>query len=285
MKLRLGLSIAVVCGCSAITDFDPSKVGSGGSGGAGGMSGGGGSGGTGGTGGMSGTGGTGGTSGTGGMPDASVDAAIDGRPPMCVMNSDCNDGNFCTLNICNNGTCMFPRRDCNDNRSCTTDGCNPSFGCTHEPDNAVCADNIDCTVDTCDPNGPTPTGCVHTPNNSACDDGFACTDDVCDVQRDCLHIPNNALCNDGDPCTIDHCDPSGVGAGGDGCVHTPMPNCTPCMNNGDCPGTVCVPCTNGQVGSRNCMRRCQLPATGGTGVCVPDTQCNATCSPVCVPTP
>src|SRR5215831_3677370 len=104
MKLQLGL-LVLVCGCSAITDFDPNKLGSGGTSGSGGMSGAGGSSGSGGSGGMT-TGGTGGTSGTGGMmpdahPDAHMpDASIDAPMAMCSFNTDCNDNNFCTLNIC-----------------------------------------------------------------------------------------------------------------------------------------------------------------------------------------
>jgi hypothetical protein len=222
-----------------------------------------------------------GTGGSGGMPDAHVDAAIDAPGPMCTMNSQCNDGNFCTVNTCNNGRCVTTPRDCNDNRSCTIDGCNPSFGCTHEPDNAACNDGIDCTVDTCDLNGPLGTGCVNTPDNNLCTPSpFACVDTVCDPTRGCVHMANNAACNDGNPCTTDSCDPTGPGAGNDGCVHQPIPGCTPCQSNGDCPGTVCVPCSPGGTLSKQCNRRC---SAGGT--CVPElTNCQQ-CIPLCTAGP
>jgi hypothetical protein len=89
--------------------------------------------------------------------------------------------------------------------------------------------------------------------------------------------PNNAACNDNDPCTADTCAPSSGGTGGDGCVHTPIPNCHPCANNGDCNNvTVCVPCGPTPGTRQTCSTHC-----GVDGTCVRDTQCNSVCG-VCL---
>ncbi len=99
-------------------------------------------------------------------------------PPPCQVNGDCNDGNACTTDTCNSGTCVYTPITCNDNSACTTDTCNPA------------------------------TGCVYTA--ISCDDGDGCTTDGCVAATGCTHTPVD--CNDNDPCTADSCQPANTAA-------------------------------------------------------------------------
>jgi hypothetical protein len=68
-----------------------------------------------------------------------------------------------------------------------------------------------------------------------CDDGNACTVDTCDSSVGCLHTPipgctpcnTPSDCNDGNGCTVEGCN-AGV------CDWTPIPGCVPCTTPGDC---------------------------------------------------
>lgn len=99
-------------------------------------------------------------------------------PPACQTNANCDDGNACTTDTCNNGTCVYTPITCNDSNACTTDTCNPASGCVYTP--ITCNDNDGCTTDTCNP----ASGCVYTPVD----------------------------CNDNDPCTTDSCQPANSAA-------------------------------------------------------------------------
>lgn len=115
----------------------------------------------------------------------------------CVNNVDCNDGNPCTTDTCDNGSCTYTpvpgcclnSAECDDGSACTTDACTNNV-CTHTP--ISCDDGNACTMDSCDPQ----TGCVHTPTN--CDDGNPCTIDSCDAQLGCQHTP--VSCPQGQAC-------------------------------------------------------------------------------------
>jgi len=121
---------------------------------------------------------------------------------------NCDDGIFCTLDDCANGSCTHAQNpaccstaaDCNDNNACTLDGCSQSI-CTHtaNPDccvtNSDCDDDNECTVDLCTPSG----GCSNEIN---CNDGNSCTTDAC-AGGICTHTAPD--CNDNNPCTNDLC--------------------------------------------------------------------------------
>jgi len=103
----------------------------------------------------------------------------------CGKDSDCEDGNKCTINVCNSlsGTCKTVYENCNDNDSCTIDSCVPAWGCSNVT--IECDDNNPCTTyDYCSGNG-------------------------------CYGMNKN--CNDSDPSTTDSCN-ANTGA----CVHTPI---------------------------------------------------------------
>lgn len=115
-----------------------------------------------------------------------------GIDPCCEM--ECDDGNPCTTEYCQDGVCYVEPVDCSDGDACTTDGCDQYGYCTHEP--IECDDQDPCTTDSCDSSG----GCVF---EFACDDGDPCTDDFCDGEGNCTHVPIE--CDDGDPCTTEYC--------------------------------------------------------------------------------
>src|SRR5215831_2546482 len=150
VRMMVAPALAGGSGCSLLADFNPGRV----EGGAG----------MGGSGGIAGSGGTGGAGGTDASvdgpadahpdahrdaaPDAMVDASIDAG---CNSNLQCDDGNMCTLNICQNGTCHFPTRSCDDGNTCTLDTCiAPSGGvgggCVHTPivGCRACGSDSDC---------------------------------------------------------------------------------------------------------------------------------------------
>jgi hypothetical protein len=140
-----------------------------------------------------------------------------GTPP------DCNDGNACTQDVCNNVTgcqhgsiagCCSADADCADTDLCTTnERCLVSHTCASTP--RSCVDGNACTSDACNP----ATGCVFTPMPGTCDDGQPCTaGDTCNAGA-CTGAP--IQCMDGDYC--DGAETCSAGA----CVEGTMPACSP----------------------------------------------------------
>ena len=148
----------------------------------------------------------------------------------------CDDANPCTIgNTCQSGVCGQPI-NCNDGNPCTTDSCNPATGaCVNTA--VACDDGNPCTADSC---SPVTGGCVFAPMpGAACNDGNSCTiGDAC-VLTPGSPIPTcqgNPKCADGDPCTSDLCDPA-TGA----CLNQPI-QCddgNPCTTDA-CVGGTCV---------------------------------------------
>ncbi len=176
------------------------------------------------------------------VDDADVCAAISGvyqgdgsncagGCPSCVTSADCADGNPCTVDTCDNGTCTNPPRDCEDGLACTTGSCVSGF-CVQTLN---CNDGIACTSDSCGPGG----ACLYTPNNSVCNDGNPCTDGVCNPMTGCVQTNNTAGCSDDNECTVGdvcadgQCVPGGAADCDDG-VPCTEDLCSPtigCVNN------------------------------------------------------
>jgi len=162
-------------------------------------------------------------------------ASADNLP--CVDWTDCNDGDSCTWDSCDRGTCFHDPiancepaspdcevdADCDDGDACTYDSCFAGV-CYNDPDpycggclaDVDCADSDPCTADVCDEDG-------------ICRNDYdpaLCPDIPCLIDEDCLP--------DDDDCTDDFCDAAGV------CRHDPIPGCgaTPpvveCLVNADC---------------------------------------------------
>lgn len=102
-----------------------------------------------------------------------------GLEPECAP-ADCSDGNPCTVDTCDTGTCNHvnaaPGADCSDGDACNGDEtCDYEGRCVGGAPIA-CDDGNPCTDDNCSP----VTGCVHSNNADPCDDKEACTlDDTC----------------------------------------------------------------------------------------------------------
>jgi hypothetical protein len=141
---------------------------------------------------------------------------------------NCDDGNPCTLNKCDEltGNCLTQLKpdkticgenkecfsgecisviycekdeDCDDGIKCTKDKCTDSNKCVYSTQNHLCNDGIECTIDECTLNG-----CKHSLNHFICDDGIKCTKDYCTLNG-CTHILQNNKCDDGIDCTTDVC--------------------------------------------------------------------------------
>ncbi len=120
-------------------------------------------------------------------------------PCGCILDSECDDGDACTVDRCDNvGTCLC------DN-SAPTD----------------CSDGLICTDDFCD----SATGCANP--GVAVDDGDGCTLDGCGETTGVTHLPVDV--DDGDPATVDSCD-SATGV----ITHRNI-DTFPCTTLADCP--------------------------------------------------
>jgi hypothetical protein len=182
-------------------------------------------------------------------------SAAGGTPvPDCTVDSDCDDSDSCTLDVCNtgDGTCSnndsglcecVTDAECDDGDSCTTNTClgnvcvagNSGTCCTNNGGDAFCDDSDSCTADTCNANGTCTSadnGLCECVNDAGCDDGSTCTDDSCSANA-CSNVDNGTCylctaatestdCDDGDPCTADTC--SGAN---DTCDNTASGACTP----------------------------------------------------------
>lgn len=132
----------------------------------------------------------------------------------CGNDADCDDGNECTDDVCNTGTCenVANTAACDDGDSCTLDDACSNGGCAGTPD----------------------PGCAECTTDADCDDGNACTNDVCNGVV-CANTANTAACDDGDACTLSDACSGGV------CAGTPDPACNECTIDDDCDdGDVCT---------------------------------------------
>ena len=124
----------------------------------------------------------------------------------CFSNPDCDDGDICTVDVCD-----------------TLPGPCGATACSSVPFPCPDGDGDPCVVGTCSPDD----GCVLL---EVCDDGDPCTADICDpVTLACSFVPTD--CDDGEPCTLnDQC------VDGD-CVAGELLNCAV----GECPLPTCDP--------------------------------------------
>ncbi len=228
-----------------------------------------------------------------------VDANYNGIPDdceSCENNNECQDGDACTSDVCDDGVCVNAPISCDDGSACTTDSCNPSSGCVNTP--ITCNDGDSCTTDSCNP----ATGCVFTP--VTCDDGNECTQDFC-VSGFCEHQQLEGSCDDENPCTTDDYCENGFCVGGfdvdcddgnactvdscdtaDGeCDHTPIPGC--CLTAAECgDGDVCTAdaCVNNACQYTPIPNCCETASECGDGnVCTADACVGNTCQNTPIP--
>jgi 6-phosphogluconolactonase (cycloisomerase 2 family) len=127
-----------------------------------------------------------------------------------LTGTTCDDGNFCTTDVCASGTCVgTPVADdtaCDDGNNCTdTDVCTGGHcGGTNLPDDTPCDDGDLCTqTDQCEAGQCTGSNPVICPTPDQCHDVPAC-DPSTGVCSNPL-LPDLTSCDDGDICTTDYC--------------------------------------------------------------------------------
>lgn len=200
--------------------------------------------------------------------------------PMCVTNTDCNDGNPCTNDACSAGTCSYTpsgasgcgpisvcgnglleaAEGCDDGNAMPGDGC--SNVCQVEMGYECMAQGMPCTdideceseLDNCDDNA----SCHNTPGSFMCacfpgyeGDGVTCIDidecalntDNCDENATCTNTPGSftCMCNAGYEGTGDACTDI------DECT-TGTDNCDMHATCTNMPGSFTCTCHNGFYG-------------------------------------
>eukprot|EP01111_Echinosteliopsis_oligospora_P014243 TRINITY_DN5323_c0_g1_i1.p1 TRINITY_DN5323_c0_g1~~TRINITY_DN5323_c0_g1_i1.p1 ORF type:complete len:1163 (-),score=296.52 TRINITY_DN5323_c0_g1_i1:71-3559(-) len=132
----------------------------------------------------------------------------DGSSGNCVNGTavNCDDGNLCTEDVCDNGNCTNTLLPCNSTDPCLISSCSPKGGCVHF--NKSCDDYNPCTIDSCGVDGT----CLHSSfasNCIACNTTEACTWEdqcnpfVCSNSSTCTLAPVD--CDDQNECTTDSC--------------------------------------------------------------------------------
>ena len=182
---------------------------------------------TGGAGGEGGDGGAGGDGGTGGATTSSA-----------TCPTDCDDGNPCSVDVCDSGTCVHYG-------AVGADDC-----ATVKQNNGVCA-WTSCVLKTCDQPGDTGGElCFREGGVGVCDDGTCVP--PCATPADC---------NDGNPCTLDYCTPSGACSNPEDTLHSA------CGDGGTCwKGECCEGCFDLAAGA--CVETCPSGTTcGALGAC------------------
>ncbi|MBW2701293.1 MAG: hypothetical protein JRF33_10775, partial [Deltaproteobacteria bacterium] len=212
-----------------------------------------------------------------GSSDGEVVIALEPVGAVCEVDVDCDDGNPCTTDTCNDGDCVNANvadgSPCDDGNPCTTDTCNDGdcvnanvadgspcddeWWCngdetcqagTCQAGSRDCSDTDVCTQDICDDDL---NQCLHPPvteppdtegpvDDPSCSDGL---DNDCDGNTDaddteCMSCNNPAQCNDDNDCTADDCVDGA-------CVNTAVGDGTGCddgffCTDGDtCTGGMC----------------------------------------------
>ncbi len=176
----------------------------------------------------------------------------------------CDDGNSCTIEVCNaiTGDCSsVPQSDgavCDDGNPCTGDGVCETEECTTGAPITCDDDGDPCTQEVCS----VVDGCFSTPapESAACDDSNPCTTGEICTGGSCGGGEATQCPDDGDACTLEACDELL------GCVAAKLPDDEACDDSNAC--------TSGDVCKKG---KC----TGASVECVASGPCK---SPLCDPT-
>jgi len=185
--------------------------------------------------------------------------------PECSTNGDCADGNPCTTDTCNGGSCSSSNNSaaCDDGLFCNgTDSCSGGSCSSHAGDpcagGAQCADSCDEAADSCD-----------SPPGTPCDDGDACTaTDACNGDGACA-TGSAVVCDDADACNgIESCDSELGCLPGEPVVCSDPGACltNPRCEDGECVAeplcdTECESC----AGETGCLALCGHPVSDPSG--------------------
>ncbi len=157
--------------------------------------------------------------------------------PTCVTKAKCDDGKFCTKDVCDpsTGNCdskttLTAGTPCTTTDPCVIDGqCDGKTTCKSTKP-VACNDGNPCTDDSC----ISGLGCTGTPvtKTTACNDGNGCT--TGDTCANGVCGGTQAVVDDGNACTNDACDPMS------GITHTPVGDGTACGTSSACSKGICV---------------------------------------------
>ncbi|MFN2426118.1 MAG: dockerin type I domain-containing protein [Candidatus Binatia bacterium] len=190
-----------------------------------------------------------------------------------VNNTDpCDDGVFCVVDgTCADGDCVGTARDCGDENACTDDSCDEAGdACVNAPNTDPCDDGLFCTeIDACSDG-------ICTGSTRDCSDDDQCTDDTCNELTDsCESLEGSGPCEDGLFCTVDDTCVDGV------CVAGPANDCDDdnvCTDDScDEEADSCIPTNNTE--DCNDLNSCTIGDVCADGVCVPGTVEDPECTP------
>jgi len=238
---------------------------------------------------------TDGNSGWEGLTTVRINGTVMVSAGACLVNTDCDDANPCTNDVCTLGACGHSAviGSCDDGDLCTINDtcvgtlcsgnpvdcsglsdvcnlglCNGLTGlCEASPVNegGGCDDADPCTeIDICTSGAcagsPIP-GCINCGTPIDCDDANVCTDEDC-VGGVCAFANNALACDDGDACTTGDTCSSGA------CVGGPAPVCddgNPCTDD-SCDSLIGCDATN-NANACNDGDPCTSSDACGGGVC------------------
>ena len=131
---------------------------------------------------------------------------------VCHGDTDCqplDDGDLCNGTLyCNTenkeAVCaVVPGSipNCDDGNPCTLDICEPYLGCSSEPDDSLSCSN----GDPCDGKETCDNGECFAGAELVCTDGDSCTKDACVPMTGCVYEPDPEFCEDGLECTTHTC--------------------------------------------------------------------------------
>jgi MYXO-CTERM domain-containing protein len=198
----------------------------------------------------------------------------------CAADTDCDDTNECTSEVCTAGACAYTVLS--DATVCSIGHCNADAqapACICETD-LGCDDQNACSQDTCTANR-----CSHTyaPAGEACETGVCSQDPIsvcvqcfenahclndkpwCKTEiSECVECIQDEHCDDANECTLDAC-------GSDRCSHEPRVG-SPCQAGGFCSDVApeCVEC----VAHENCPAARPLCADYACVECVAAADCD-----------
>lgn len=206
------------------------------------------------------------------------DLSIDAVCIECTNNSQCNDNDPCTQDVCNGQICNFiplppelcvcDPDDCDDGNPCTDDFCTAEGACGHAPIGGSCNDGNACTTNDFCTAGNCVGAAVLCPS-AGCQQ-FQCSPDSGQCE------PSGGLfCDDGIACTDDACGPDG------NCSFKPIPGC--CGGDADCESP--EPCIEGvcDQASNTCAFKAVEPCCVSAADCIDGNSCTQdVCSfPLC----
>ncbi len=199
-----------------------------------------------------------------------ADGTITVTAGACITNSECNDGNQCTTDLCNAGVCQNPPfvGSCTDGNACTVGDVCVGTTCQSGPVVNCLGAGGQCNLATCNPAGLEGNCSILTPlpNGTSCSDNSACTlVDLCQAGVCIPGLPVDCSAA-GDQCNSASCDPGG--ALGNCIILTPVLNGTPCNDAVRC--NIGETCQGGV-----CLGGSPVDCTGAAGPCN-----NATCDPL-----